>query len=73
MNWKEKIIYQPEICHGYPCIKGTRIMVSVILDNLANGVSFEDILKEYPALSLEDIQAALAYASELSKERNIAI
>jgi uncharacterized protein (DUF433 family) len=73
MDWKEKITYEPNICHGYPCIKGTRVLVSVILDNLAEGFSFEDILKEYPSLTVDDIKASLAYAAELSKERNIAI
>jgi uncharacterized protein (DUF433 family) len=59
----------PNICHGRACIKGTRIMVSVILDNLAEGVSEEEMLKNYPTLMRKDISAALAYASELAHER----
>jgi len=67
----ERISIDPRICHGKACIKGTRIMVSVILDNLAAGVGEAEILKSYPALSREDINAALAYAAELAHERAI--
>ncbi len=67
----ERITVNPNVCHGKACIRGTRIMVSVILDNLAAGVSKEEILKSYPALTIEDINAALAYAAELAHERII--
>ena len=73
MNWKDRITIDPNICHGKPCIKGTRIIVSVILDNLANGMKEEDILRSYLSLTSEDIQAAIAYAAELSHERLILI
>ena len=73
MNLFERISADPQVCHGKACIKGTRIMVSVILDNLAAGVSSEEILKSYPTLNSEDIQAAIAYAAELSKERVVPI
>ena len=73
MNLLERISTDPQVCHGKACIKGTRIMVSVILDNLAAGISSEEILKSYPSLSSEDIQAALAYAAELAKERVVSI
>lgn len=69
MDWRERISVDPSVCHGKACIKGTRIMVSVILDNLAAGVSEEEILKSYPSLTPEDIQAAIAYAAELARER----
>ena len=69
MDWRERISVDPSICHGKACIKGTRIMVSVILDNLAVGVSPQELLKSYPSLSLEDIQAGIAYAAELARER----
>ena len=69
MNWREHISVDPRICHGKVCIKGTRIMVSIILDNLAMGESIERILENYPSLKAADIQAALLYASELTKER----
>jgi uncharacterized protein (DUF433 family) len=73
MSWRERITVDPQICHGHACVKGTRIMVSVILDNLAAGESMERILHSYPTLQLEDLQAALSYASELAQERYIAV
>ena len=73
MDWRERISVDPQICHGKACIKGTRIMVSIVLDNLAAGVSIEEILKSYPSLSPEDIQAAIAYAAELARERVIPV
>ena len=69
MNWREPISVDPNVCHGKACIRGTRIMVSVILDNLAAGESAQAILKSYPTLKPEDIQAALQYAAELARER----
>ena len=71
MNWQDRISVDPNICHGKVCIKGTRIMVSVILDNLAAGEPVEAILKSYPALQAEDIQAALGYAADLARDRVI--
>lgn len=73
MNWRDRITVDPLVCHGKACIKGTRIMVSVILDNLAEGVSEAEILKSYPSLSLDDIKAAIAYAAELSRERLVSL
>jgi len=69
MNWADFITVDPQVCHGKACIKGTRIMVSVILDNLADGQSIEQILANYPALTPESVRAAIAYAAELSHER----
>lgn len=69
MNWRDRITVDPLVCHGKACIKGTRIMVSVILDNLAEGVGEMEILKSYPSLTLDDIKAAIAYAAELSRKR----
>lgn len=71
MNWQERVSWDPEVCHGRACIKGTRVMVSVILDNLAAGRSFEQIRHSYPAVETEDIQAAIAFAADLSRERVI--
>ncbi len=62
MDWRERIIVDPQVCHGRACVKGTCVMVSVILDNLAARVNPDEILKSYPALSLDDVQAAIAYA-----------
>ena len=73
MDWQERISVDPAICHGVACIKGTRVMVSVILDNLAAGVAPEEILVSYPSLKKEDIQAAIAYAAELAHERILRI
>jgi uncharacterized protein (DUF433 family) len=69
MDWRERITVDPAICHGQACIKGTRIMVSLVLDNLAAGVTVDDVLRSYPSLTAVDIQAAIAYAAELARER----
>lgn len=62
-NWQDRISINPNVCHGKACIRGTRIMVSVILDNLAAGVSQEEILRSYSSLTSKDIDAAMAYAA----------
>lgn len=67
-NWKARISVNPAICHGKTCIRGTRIMVSVILDNIAAGVDRAEILTSYPSLQSADLDAALAYAAELARE-----
>lgn len=69
MNWHNYITVDPNVCHGNACIKGTRIMVSVVLDNLAAGLSTEQILHSYPSLKRESILAAVSYAAELARER----
>lgn len=63
MNWEERISVDPLVCHGKACIKGTRVMVSVVLDNLAAGVAREEILTSYPSLASEDLEASIAYAA----------
>lgn len=68
MNWQDRISVDPAVCHGKACIKGTRIMVSVILDNLAAGETSEQIQRGYRVTD-EDIQAALHYAAALANER----
>lgn len=72
-DWQGRISISPKICHGMACIRGTRIPVSVVLDNIAAGFEKSEILQSYPALTLDDIQAALAYAAELAQERVIAL
>lgn len=67
-DWQERITINPTVCHGKACIRGTRVMVSVILDNLAAGVPREEIIGSYPSIHEPDIQAALAYAAELARE-----
>ena len=69
MDWKQHISVSPDVCHGKACIRGTRVMVSVVLDNLAAGLTPEQILNEYPSLTPDGIQAAIAYAADLARER----
>jgi uncharacterized protein (DUF433 family) len=73
MNWQDYITVDAAVCHGRACISGTRIMVSVVLDNLAAGLTSEDIVQSYPSLSREAIQAAIAYAAELARERVVSL
>ena len=70
-EWKERISVDAGICHGKPCIRGTRIMVSVILDNLAEGLPVDEIVREYPPLTSDDVSAAIAYAATLAREEEI--
>ena len=69
MDWKKYVTVDPKVCHGKACIKGTRIPVTVILDNLAASVSLENVMKSYPSVNKKAIGAAIAYAAELAKER----
>lgn len=69
MNWPDYIAIDPVVCHGRACIKGTRIMVSVVLDNLAAGLTPDEIIRSYPSLDRAAVQAAIAYAAELARER----
>jgi uncharacterized protein (DUF433 family) len=71
MDWRERITVDPAVCHGRACIKGTRIMVAVVLDNLAAGLHPDEILRSYPSLKPEDVQAAMAYAADLARERMV--
>jgi uncharacterized protein (DUF433 family) len=64
-NWRQRISVDPAICHGKACIRGTRIMVSVIIDNIAAHVTPEEILRSYPDITALDIDAALSYAAAL--------
>ena len=67
MDWRERITADPSVCHGKACIKGTRVMVSVVLDNLAAGESPETIMRGY-RLQRPDVDAAMAYAADLARE-----
>jgi uncharacterized protein (DUF433 family) len=69
----ERITIDPQVCFGKPCIKGTRIWVSLILDFLASGESEAQILAAYPQLEPDDIRAALAYAAEVARERIVPV
>jgi uncharacterized protein (DUF433 family) len=65
MNWQDYITVNLNVCHGQACINGTRIPASVVLDNLAAGLTTEEIVASYPALTHDSIQAAIAYMKEI--------
>jgi uncharacterized protein (DUF433 family) len=69
----QRISIDPNVCFGKPCIRGTRIWVSLILDFLASGMSQAEVIDEYPHLTHDDILAALAYGAEMSRERYVVI
>jgi len=69
----DRISIDPAVCGGKPCIRGHRIWVSPILDFLASGMSVEEILKQYPQLTADDIRACMAYGSEMTRERTVHI
>ena len=71
MDWRERITVDPAVCHGQACIKGTRIMAAVVLDNLAAGLGTDEILRSYPSLTAEDVHAAMGYAADLARERMV--
>jgi uncharacterized protein (DUF433 family) len=73
MDWKPYITSDPEVMHGAVCFRGTRVPVSVVLDNLADGETPERILDQYPFLKPEHIPAAIAYAAELARERLVPV
>jgi uncharacterized protein (DUF433 family) len=73
MDWKERISIDPKICHGKPCVKGTRIWVSLILDFLAAGDTVDEVLRDYPHLTREDVLACIAYGAEMARERFVPI
>jgi uncharacterized protein (DUF433 family) len=72
VHWPDHISVDPDICHGKACIRGTRVMVSVILDNLAAGLTPGEIVESYPSVREEQILAAVAYAADLARERVVA-
>lgn len=69
----QRIVANPDICFGKPCIRGTRIWVSLLLDFLASDMTIEEILAEYPHLTREDLLAAIAYGAEMSRERFVEV
>ena len=73
MDWREYITVDPNVCHGRACIKDTRIMVSVVLDNLAADMTPDEIVSSYPSLSREAVLAAMTYAADLARERIVAM
>lgn len=71
MNWQDRIIVAPDILVGKPVIKGTRIAVELVIDLLARGCSENQILSQYDHLTVEDIRACLAYASDVLKSEKV--
>jgi uncharacterized protein (DUF433 family) len=69
----QRISLDPAVCFGKPCIRGTRLWVSLILDLLASGASEAEVLAEYPQLTRDDIRAAIAYGAEMARERYVEI
>jgi uncharacterized protein (DUF433 family) len=69
----KRIAIDPDISFGKPCIRGTRIWISLIMDNLASGISEEEILAAYPSLEKDDIRAAITYAAELARDRYVSL
>ena len=67
----KRISINPTVCFGKPCIRGTRLWVSLILDNLADGISEKELQENYPRLTHEDILAAIAYGAEMARERYV--
>jgi len=67
-RWQDRIVIEPDIHHGEPCIKGTRIPVAMIVGSLADGNTYKQILEAYPQLTNDDILAALAYAAEIMQQ-----
>lgn len=68
-----RISIDPNVCFGKPCIRGHRIWVSRILDELAGGRSFDEVLKEHPGLVEDDVRACIAYGAEMSRERFVEV
>jgi uncharacterized protein (DUF433 family) len=71
IEWREFLTSDPQICHGQLCAKGSRVLVTNILDSLAEGATREEILRSYPSLRPEHIDAAIAYAAELAREESL--
>ncbi|GAB4505098.1 MAG: DUF433 domain-containing protein [Anaerolineales bacterium] len=71
INWKEFITIDPEVHHGEPCIKGTRVPVSILVGSIADGMSMEEVTLEYPQITVEAVRAALAYAAEVLRHETL--
>ena len=71
MAEENRISIDPEICHGKPCIKGTRIPVYLILEMLEHGLSFKEILEEYPHITVDDVKACIKFAKALINNEEI--
>ena len=68
MDWRERIVSEPAICHGKPTLKGTRVLVSVVLSHLAHGDRAETIVEQFPSLTDEDVRSVIAFAAEAAAD-----
>jgi uncharacterized protein (DUF433 family) len=73
MIWQDYITVDPAVCHGKACFRGTRVLVSVVLDDLAAGSTIDSLRRSYPTLPPEAVPAALAYAAELARQRVVTL
>ena len=73
VNWREYVVVDPNVCHGKACIANTRVLVTAVLDNLAAGLSEDEIVASYPSITGEAVRAAVCYAAELARERTLAL
>lgn len=73
MHWQDHIVSTPDTLHGAPRFRGTRIPVSVVLDNLAAGIGVDELLEQYPTLPRDAVSVALAYAADLARDRIVQI
>jgi uncharacterized protein (DUF433 family) len=73
LNWRDYITVDPKVCHGRACITGTRVLVTTVLDNLATGLNTEEIIRSYPSVTAESVQATMCYAADLAKERVLSL
>ena len=71
LDWRQYFTSDQQVCHGQLCAKGTRVMLTCILDSLAEGASRDEILGSYPSLTPEHLEAALSYAAELAPEESL--
>jgi uncharacterized protein (DUF433 family) len=72
MKWQDRISINPEVCRGRPSIKGTRVMVSVILANLGEGETYESIMQNYH-VTTQDIEAAILFAADMTNDQHLPI
>lgn len=71
MNWRDHIVKDPNVCHGAPTFRGTRVMVSSVLGYLAEGRGENEVRKDFPSLGSESVRAALSFAAELADRERL--
>lgn len=69
MSWHDRISADSAVCHGKACVRGTRVLVSVVLDNLAAGRTAQQVVEDYPSVTVDDVRACIEYAADLARER----